>query len=134
MAEKIDNEELKRLALLKVAEGRVELTAQVNRLRTELNPRLAARRVFEQHTGAVVLVTAAASLLITALVVRNRHKSHDQRPRWQQQRGQHHDKETGRSFLGSLVRAATPFLIKVAVTKPLAQYFTPRQQDEPHSP
>jgi len=130
MASKTNNEELKHLALLKLAEGRAELAAQIDRLRTELNPKLAARRMFEQNTGTVVLATVAVGLAVTVLVLRRRRHAHEEQLIRKERRTSDLDKEPVVSFLGTLMRAVAPTLIKVVVIQPLAQFFAHRGQED----
>lgn len=129
MAEKIDNDNTKHQALLKLAQGRAELSAQAEQLRTDLNPKLAARRVFQQHPAAVVLATFVVGLAVTALVLRSHARAQSERPVRKERLVKEQDKQTGGGFLGGLVRAVTPALIKIAINQPLAQYFAKRQKD-----
>lgn len=130
MAAKIDDNDLKRLALLKIAEARSELSAQSERLRKNLNPKSAARRLLDQHTGAVALTAFAAGLVVTILLFRDRPHG-DAVDSGRDRHGRRTRKIPGAGLLGVLIRAAAPALVKIAIAKPLDHLFAERGAVKP---
>ncbi len=132
MAARTNHQTLRQEALLRLAESRAEITAEVQRLRADLNPAAAMHRVVDRHTGGMVLGTFAAGLLTALLLVR--HHARLPAPRQAapaalyQEQALKRKARAGGGFFRSLAKAALPLLVKHFVARPMEEYFAQRQQ------
>lgn len=123
MAARTNNEELRRQALNTLAEGRAEISAEVQRLRTQLSPTRVLHRVVDRHTGLTLLVAFAAGLVPVLLIFGGK-RAHHQAPR---PVTINMNKPPSKPLLGALLmgafgvlaKAVTPALVKSVIVSPL---------------
>lgn len=72
MAKNKNNEELRQQAFRALAEGRAEISAEMQRLRERMSPSRVLHRVVDRHTGLVVFVAVVAGMVPTLLAFRNK--------------------------------------------------------------
>jgi hypothetical protein len=70
MAEITNNEELKKQALRAMAEGREEISAEVQHVRQHFSPARVLRRVIDRHTGLMVALVVTAGIIPALLIFR----------------------------------------------------------------
>jgi hypothetical protein len=118
MAQKV-NTERKEEAKRTLAQARWDLSAEANWLRRQLNPKLAAHRVLDNHTIGVLVTTFALGLGMAWMMFRHRHggdKKETYRPTLPKKVKEEAPK---RGLLGMALKAAVPLAIKLATSKPV---------------
>ena len=73
MAEKRDDESIRREALRNVEEGRVEIDQEIRALKEKLNPAHAARRLVKEHPIPLYAAAAVSGLLVAWLLFPRKH-------------------------------------------------------------
>jgi len=72
MAQNTNNQELRQQALRALAEGRAEISAEVHRVRQQLNPARVLRRVYDHYPGLIVSLAVAVGLVPALLIFREK--------------------------------------------------------------
>lgn len=72
MAQNTNNEELKQQALCALAEGREEISAEVQRVRQHLSPVRVLQRVVDRHAGLMVVLAVTAGIIPVLLIFRGK--------------------------------------------------------------
>ena len=132
MAARTNNEELRRQGINTLAEGRHEISAEVQRLRVQLSPTRVLHRVVDRHTGLTLLIALAAGIVPVLLIAgckRSRHPA--PRPVTINIAKPAPKPLIGALLLGAfgvLAKAAAPTLFKSAVVSPLLSILKRKQQ------
>ncbi len=72
MAQNTHNEKLKQQALRELAEGREEISAEVQRVRQQLSPARVLQRVVDRHAGLLVVLAVTAGIIPALLIFRRK--------------------------------------------------------------
>jgi hypothetical protein len=72
MAQITNNEKLKQQALREIAEGREEISAEVQRVRQHLSPARVLQRVVDRHAGLLVVLAVTAGVIPALLIFRGK--------------------------------------------------------------
>jgi hypothetical protein len=72
MAQNTNNEELKQQAILTLADGREEISAEVHRVRQHLRPARILQRVVDRHAGLIVVLAVTAGIIPVLLIFRGK--------------------------------------------------------------
>jgi hypothetical protein len=117
MAQGHDSKELKRAAIEKMREGRVELDTEIQRMRVQYNPKRIARSAMEQHAVAIIGVAFGVSLLVTLLLSRHHSAPESEEKSGKKSRGREKEKKEKTSslvgtILGSAAKSAAPLAVR----------------------
>lgn len=133
-----NNEELRRQALSALAEGRAEISVEVQRLRQQLSPVRVLRRVVDRHTGLVVFLAFTAGIAPVLLVFRNKRSRGRERPAVMTSVAKPPPKPVRGALLlgtlGVLARTITPALIKSVIIPQALKFLAKKQPDLPIHP
>ena len=130
MAARINNQELKRQALLTIKTGREEIRAELQSMRVELSPVRVFWRVIDRHPGAMLLTAFAAGLVPALLLSRGRRSAQRMtQPFATQTKGQAPKFSLGAHLMGMLAQNITPALIKSVIISPLLHFIIKKQAD-----
>ena len=72
MAQNTHNEKLKQQALREIAEGRVEISTEVQRVRQQMSPVRVLQRVVDRHAGLLVVLAVTAGIIPALLIFRRK--------------------------------------------------------------
>ena len=129
MATGISNETLRQQALADLQQGRQEMSAEIARLKIELNPQHAAQKLMRRHGPALIALATAAGAGIALLLFR----PHTAVPRAAPIRAPEPPKKrpgaVGAS-LKTLVEMSLPTLIKKAADTFLKDFLAKQQQHQ----
>lgn len=132
MAQKANTEELKQKAILAIAAGREEISAEVVRVRDRLRPMRVLQRAVDRHTGLSVALAVTAGIIPVLLIFRGRRVHHSEYfPTVVTVPSATPKPLLGALLLGAvgiLARTVTPALIKSAIIPQVLQYIEKRQR------
>ena len=133
MAKIKNNEELRQQAFNALAEGRAEISAEVQRLRQQLSPARVLHRAVDRHTGLVVLLAVTAGFVPALLACRNKRAHGRHRAPVRNLIAKPPDKPLlGALLLGTLgilAKTITPALIKSAIIPHAIKFIAKKQPD-----
>lgn len=127
MAQGLDKRELKRAAIEKMREGRIELDTEIQRMRVQYNPKRIARSAMERHAVAIIGVAFGVGLIATLLLSRHHAAPEpEEKPNKKSRGGKGKEKpEKKTSFLGTLLSSAAQTATPLAVRWFLNSKFMP---------
>jgi hypothetical protein len=134
MAQRLDSKELKRAAIEKMREGRVELDAELRRMRVQYNPKRIARSAMEQHAVAIIGVAFGVGLVATLLLSRHHAKPEPSEKPDKKSRGGQEKPEKKGSLVGTLLSSAAKSAAPLAVRWFLNSRFKPGAAPPPTEP
>lgn len=129
MAATKNNEELKRQAINTLAEGRTEISAEVQRLRMQISPMHALRWVVDRHTGVTVLIALAAGIVPVLLIFGRKRAA---RPLTINMGKPPPKPLVGALLMGAaglLAKSVTPAMVRSAIVSPLLNFLARKQAD-----
>ncbi len=122
MAARKNNEELKQQARMILAEGRSEITGEINRIREQLSPTRAMHSAVDKHTLLVVLAALSAGLVPALLFFKRERPAKLLRPPTTREVKPGVLIAVAPFVFGLLAKTITPALVKTAVVDPLIRY------------
>lgn len=126
MAQGLDSKTLKRSAIEKMREGRVELDTEIQRMRVQYSPSRIARSTMEKHAATIIGVTFGIGL-VAALILSRRHATTEpsEKPDKKSRGKEKEKKEKKASFLGTLLSSAAQTATPLAIRWFLNSRFNP---------
>lgn len=126
MATHKNHETLKRQAIENLAASRMEISTEMQSLRSTLNPKAVMHRAVDGHKGAVVATAIGAAAAVSLLIYHRRHSARSKAIRMPlRERRPAAEPGITSHILRLLAGALVPALIKSIVTGPLADLHKP---------